>query len=852
MRPALLRLLKRPSALSVLDSLISIPTGIEELESRCKKECLRYYSQSQVQKIDEHGAEFEQLGGHRLRRRSQPRPSSFRVYEIQPPRSEVANSNEFAKLLESTTSSTGLPRDVGLQLEKLEFESDVGHSNDIGTRLVDDPTRRHDFALWEELLRYRQRHYGDKGTLDIWEGLMVRVEGVQLPVRGERADFFWQSFVNLGLKRAVIMNELENYASDLWKKTGNRWDRFYESVVGGFIEQGKPQRAVEWHKKLQHIHLSSPNDILRVLKPALTLCRKPGSRDISSKNRRRISSGLWIFQNICHCTKDHRIYGPVICTLLRNGHYEDVFPMHKFLVARNDHPQTYEDIQPLLEFAKENWPRPLLQKLACYVDEHFPNRIDLMEKDDPTTKDLQTKKGAWLEEKPFKDEFGARLFATKAFNFDMIISGLQMLGVSSIGPQTLREMAVRAHGSQDILDKLRQLQTAGISTGNSVFARLIRKLAAENREVLLSDLLKSDQHFEMLEDVAMQESLLVSYYASRDWRQYNMTLAILTEARKERPDLSNVHFRKFIAADEWRFASNVVDDMALRDRALSKESIEFMVRHVLTPRKQGHMPRHIRGRSLVKEVTFVSQILQRGVKAGTPVSPELWVEILKRLGMINRWHDLRDCSLWLARQYSSIPKNTVGSRTISAPVKRHSELARVDGNRLLEAIFTSQMQAAIVSWGFKMRISRNPEKEYQPFGVDSEVAIPWVRGLVLLRELEQNGVQLQVRDIRQACRQRLKVIFGRSFESSRGMNRMLRRENPYSIDQVIGDIHRAWGEPSLFGGREHDDLHRLVNPPVSKMSLRRTARNGRQRKAAAIRSDMIVYSRSRLNNQEPP
>lgn len=143
---------------------------------------------------------------------------------------------------------------------------------------------------------------------------------------------------------------------------------------------------------------------------------------------------------------------------------------------------------------------------------------------------------------------------------------------------------------------------------------------------------------------------------------------------------------------------------------------------------------------------------------------------------------------------------------------------------MLRAIFNPRMQMAIVAWGFRMRPSSKPDtKTYNPFNVEGENLVPWVRGLVLLRELEQKGVRLRLGVIRRACRHRLAVLFGRPRHSSRRWNRLLRRENPYSAERVVGDMRRAWG-PSLFSDREVRNMHRLVNPPTSKMSLRRTRR----------------------------
>ncbi|KAF7162925.1 hypothetical protein CNMCM6106_000050 [Aspergillus hiratsukae] len=635
-----------------------------------------------------------------------------------------------------------------LQPDKLDFESDIGHTQGIGTRLVDDPAHRQKLELWEQLLRYRQRHYGDRGTLDIWVALTDRVEGVDLPVVGEQADFFWHSFVDLGLKREAILGEVLAYALELWKRTGRRWDKLYEVVVGGYLERA----------------LTMSNESTKIVLP-------------TTATRRSVSPGIGAFKNICRLTDGHQIYGCAISQLLQLGRVEDAFSLHSFLVERHDHPQTYEEFQPLLQCAKELNLRKFYEKLEAYSKNRFPDRVASADESGAAEEDdtRESSGKVWLQEKPFKDELGARLFATKALAFETTVAGLKMFGVQAIGPQSLREMAVRAQGSQDLVARLRELHKAGISIGDSVFARLIRKLASENRDILLSDLLHSDQHPDVLEDAAMQESLLISYYIARDWRPYNMTLAILGEIFDDTSKLWDIHFRKFIASGEWASASNVVDEMTLSGRKLAQESVDFMVKHALTPRRPGVGPVQGIDLSSSKEVSFVFRVLQRVVPMGTSVSPDLWIEMLKRLGMTNHWDELRRCCLWLARQYSAAPKPSDAASLIISSTdlsRRETDgVARDDGDRMLQAVFSKNMQAAIVAWGFKMRVSPNPDHEgYSALG--HENLVPWVRGLVLLRELEHNGIHLWRSWIRRACRHRLAVLFGHSRQSSRHINRL--------------------------------------------------------------------------------
>lgn len=325
----------------------------------------------------------------------------------------------------------------------------------------------------------------------------------------------------------------------------------------------------------------------------------------------------------------------------------------------------------------------------------------------------------------------------------------------------------------------------------------------------------------------MQESFLVSYYMTRDWRQYQMTLAILAEISEEGPELFNVHFRKHIASGQLKSAAKVLNEMTLRGRTLTKDSLKLLVREALGPRRPGAGPPVRFGLHPSREVTIIFRMLKQAAPKGCPVEAGLWVEILKRFGMTHRWYEVRDCCLWLARFYSSQAKPPGHVPWIVRPGQRKAGIVATPahyGSDMLQAIFSSQMQAALVSWGFRCRVSLSETKAYNPFKVEGERLVPWVRGLVLLRELEQHGVRLKRYWIRRTCRHRLAVLFGRYRLSSRHRNRMLRRENQYDVHRVIQDMNRAWGDSTLFCGLEGRNLNQLVNPPSTKMSLNRTRR----------------------------
>ncbi|KAJ5090309.1 hypothetical protein N7532_008993 [Penicillium argentinense] len=819
MRPALLRLLKRPSAVSILDTLAATSVGIEQLECdyarlRFQPRCLRY--QSTVGDTD--SCTTETRHGKWPRTVSEKRRLSFSTHEIE----AKAPSDETLNNLPSnpTTIHNSGAKTLRLHPDRLEFESDVGHINDIGTRLIDQPENANDFELWEELLRYRQRHYGDKGTQDIWEGLTVRLQGVQLPVSGERADFFWRSFVEFGLRREIYLGDVIQYAISLHQRDGRTWSQLYEAVVGGLLDRGRTRQATALHRWLQKSGIAQPNDLVRVLKPAFDPACLPVSSEpvnLVAAQRRTITLGLRAFKEMCRTAPGHKIYGPVVSTLAQHGYGENALRMHNFLVKHDDHPQTADEMMDILDYVKKYGSRDEFGALQTYAKERC---LDTANGDG---QGLHSSSSAGRRTNPpegrFNDDIGAKLISTRAFNFDIVQGTLKMLGVSAVGPRTLREVAIRSNGSKDILDKMNRFRTAGISIQDCVFVRLVEKLAKQNRDIVLSDLLHSDQHPDVLEDAQIQEAFLASHYMTQDWRQYNLSQAVLTELFPSSPGLWDIHFRKHIAVGEYDAASKVVDEIAVHGQRLSEESVDFMAEKVLTARQLTKAPSPGKHLSARNEVMFVFRVLERVVPAGGYISAAFWVELLKRLGMNNNWRELSEVCHWLVRWYSFTP----GSKSkLSATSFAKDQPAGRDG-RILNQIFSQRMQAAIVTWGFRSPLQDHVVgKHVYQHPNSGQKFIPWIRGIALLRQLRDAGLQVNTGWVRQATRHRLAILFSQYTPSAKPLNRTLRRWCPFTPQEVVADVDRAWGEP-LFDGAENSRPKWLVNPTRTQSSRRRAS-----------------------------
>jgi hypothetical protein len=722
-------------------------------------------------------------------------------------------------------------------VDQLEYESSL-HTQEIngGKRLVDDPLRKHDFELWKGLLQYRKRRHGHQGVLEIWNGIVERSDDIQLPVEGELADYIWKTFVEAGLADEHLLYDITKYAERLWTNNETRWRKLYQTVVGGLFAKGLPEEAVVWHHKLQEIHLREANDIVLVMTQAVSsIPQKPPDWSLYSRETITLGNGRGVraFGEICMATEGHQIYETIIPFLLQKGLALDATYMHDFLVKRGDVPRDSNTVQQVLDFANtesHTFSQKVRQRIrkiksstldtsvfdslgASEQAEASGNRQQGTDPDRPNGQEED-----WIKEKTFRDEFGARLFATKALTVDMITNGLQMFGVQAIGPLSLREIALRADGPKDILEKMQALRKANITIRDCAFTRLVERLALEHKDIVLEDLLHSDQHPDVLEDVAVQETLLCSYLMARDWRLYNLTKAILNEVAKD--DMDNIQFRVSLSAKEWSAASDVVDRMYLDSKTLTQQSIDHMFYAVLTPRLPGRLQPYPEDPK-IDEVGYAERILKLAFRSGTEVDPQCWVELLKRMGMHrhDQWHRIQQLCLWLAQNYV-VQDDSHFLHSLSRSTGIDSDTILAKNRTMIRHIFNPRMQMALIAWGFKSPLWYKNAVHEIPDPIGGGMVILWTRGLLLLRDLERLGVTIHPNFVRQACRERLQMLFGELYSVKR-WNRTLRQKNPFRFSRILNDMLTIY--PTLFTQEDRIDLHKLVDRPLQGMANRRMA-----------------------------
>lgn len=709
MRTALDTLLARPPALRALRALITPSDSATSQSHHSTCHCRRYHRSRSfrgavaVLNVEEHDGNQEGVRSTVSDNRSSRRTSSA-IKRYNDPRTEHTDSPPVVRRLRTGKRSAW---------DELNFQSDVAQSSSDAPRLVDGPEKKLDFDYWVELLEFRQRIYGGQGVHDIWHGIGARE--IDIPTKGRNADVLWGTF----LKHKDLFKEILDYATSLRQKTGRSYEPLYENIVGYFLDLGNAQSAFVWHRRLRE-QFYVPAGALQEL--ALRAARNKLS--------------LNAFRRIYIESEDRNVYDSLISTLCDQGQYDTAMEWHSFLVKNYDYP------------SKASASKPMMQHFAAYGNQLSPGRVSNVTQEllvggtaytnGPASPDGKPVEGNRfsremmnrllgkthaVEPKVLDDSFCARLFATKTFGVDMVISGLGMLGVEEVGPLALRELAVRAPSPEVILQKLEQLKATGISIKQSVFSSAVVRFAAENRTQLLSSVLSTDEHPDVFEDQSLQKELLSSYVKARDWQNVHLTLGILTVFHSEPLQESwNLLLRSHSQHSDHATLIQVLEDMRMARVKITRQSWTTLYQYRLRPRRRGMRPATQGGDS--DDLLLIANIWRSALESGRTLHPLRWREILRRFGMTGRFEELSRLTLWIASWYST---NKTGAFEISlAPQMKHGRptfspdlaicIPLSHRAHAFDLIFTPKLLDAIITHGFNagiMSVQRQYERRHR-------------------------------------------------------------------------------------------------------------------------------------------
>ena len=672
---------------------------------------------------------------------------------------------------------------------------------------------------WAYLLAERERLHGLAGVQKTWQEM--RSNDVDLPCHGLHAQMLWDAFS----RHPEMFNDIYLYAIDLQKKTGQTWNGLYHAIVGHALRLGSMD-ALKWHRRFYKWYTPTFNTTRGLVRAA-----------ISS------AESLWVFKKIYHATPvDQRfVYNSLLQLLRRNKQFDGAARWHRFLIEHDDHPKNIiydfhsialhsETVLTGSNLPKQHAGLPIDSDQEARADQvragghesgHVPAALQMV------TRMLGMPRNT--EPSDLSDSFCARLFATTAFPMHSVIQGIAMFNVERIGPLTLRELAVRAGSAETLAQKLKVLKENGIRPSQDTFSRLVCKLTEDDRPGTLIDFLRSDHHPDVFDDEPLVRRLLAAYIDRQEWQDAHRMLLVLTFSHQDpEQETWNIILRHHAEKKDTQRVKQVMRDMERKKLIVTQESLIFLRLCTLTNRRDGRRPSQEQSNDGEKQLLVMINVMQSSVQKGVRITSGQWREVIKRLGMTEQIDELHRLLLWLAEWYSkadNVPGKSrfeveatswqQGPDYLTQSAARHSSgIPSRSITHPLRKIFRPVLIQAIIEWSFKTGFRDiDNHSPHAHVTLTHPVNIPppsqtYLKGLVFLYELLKKGVWLYPATIQRALTNRLWILYAPGV-SDKPANRRARSINPYTLEQMVYEIKRAWPHWKLFPNVDEEALHML-------------------------------------------
>jgi hypothetical protein len=807
MRPALQRLLSRPSSLGLLRLLVGTPVlDIPRAPANRSQICL-YKGHIQGRHHATWAVAARGVADH----------ESDDVYDTQPiPTSIIQNIAIEGEnnLRQKVNIDYGPWADNRLREDELDFESNLRVVTTSQQRLLSHPRHSLDPRLWLRLLQYRQRIYGDTGVLEFWEDIQQR--NIQLPTKqgfeGRAANKCWMIFLALGFRQKDVLEEVWRYADKMLDSTGKRWPKLYTTIIQYMLLNDRGHEAVQWHTRLIDRHPPGPRGFSE-------LCRH-------TVMRRGDLIGLW---KIYEKSSYRNAYAKVVPVFCEQEDFKAAFEWHTLFMRNGDLPSQSKMVEPLVHFLAIYDPPKAVQVTGSLVKAGVPSNMSRTLNDNTKISremmNLIHGEAFHVPAKAYNDNLGARWFATNWVSLDVAINAVHALGVQEIGPLSLQAIALREPDPKSIVIRINQLKSLGVSIGNSLFARAVESFARNRKYDFLEGLLNSDQHPDQLEDWKLQETLLSSYARAKDWPQYRRTFAIrLVGSKSPEIETSNLVLRSLVTNGDLPSVLDALSRMYDEGTVVKTMTTSYILRKILRPRQSGRRPMKMANRK--DDLILGINVLKGIMRSGSFVPVTYWREIIRRLGMLGQFTRLKELCLFLASWYGPSDARTAqGLRRLGRRYRVPAQVPTSHPLHPLKILFSTSLQKAIVEWGFMHALKPSPNHETKSTRLihNDDPSLPQVTsGIKLLKELRRLGVHVDPKSVKSAIIDRLVVYYGPG-RSNKPYNRVAKARNPLKIEQMACQIDHAL-EGQVFTGM---DLQKAIESRANArlLKLRRRREN---------------------------
>nr|POF22278.1 hypothetical protein CFP56_36363 [Quercus suber] len=708
------------------------------------------------------------------------RPKASQDHEEQGTGQETAISNHGESLgSQAKTYKTK----HNLLREQAEFGSSDENNIDQLLKMVFSE-QEDEVKAWVTLLEQQQRRRGAAGVRAVWLGM--RGHSFDIPVAGELADRLWKPFISFAAA-SDWLSEVLAYAAELKLQKRVQYPHLYSCVVGYFLKF-VPHLARPYHKRLREAGLVPQDAMKQIVGEAIQ------PNEISSANER-----FGAFRALYRQSDERDLYDLAIDMILAEvGHGVTAVKWHRLLIATGDAPSSATFARPdVQELFKLDGDRSLPMMTVRRADKRSAGNAQQIAAYPKLTRENMSRlvgEVHGIKPKTISDTFVAKVFATRAFSVEAILSGIGYFGIDTIGPLALRELAVKTGTATELRKAIAALAKLNIHVEETVFCRLLHQTATEQNNEVFEALLDSDQHHEVYEDAALQERILTAQLARNDWPRARVTLAVLELIGEEaRVQAWNRVLQHHISRKDIFMVVQMMQRIQSGRIPLTHASLVSLSQHVLPDRRRGRRETPIWAASRIvrDRYEFVVQALMYAHDHGlVRIWPWSWAYLITTQGIRGRFDSVEKMVLKLA-----------GSHLRTHDMELYTLDNANQGQRIDAFLSDPRFHGQLVVWGFRQRRThatrRLPSKSrgLQPL-LRSSASASWERGFRLVRTLNKvYGIPVDLEAVRHAFLSRMIVLFGPG-RSTKSLNNQVRRKYRHSLAHYTRQLHVLW--PELF------------------------------------------------------
>ncbi|KAI1172310.1 hypothetical protein F4777DRAFT_519668 [Nemania sp. FL0916] len=693
---------------------------------------------------------------------------------------------------------------------RLAVESDFsrhGPAKDWPYQLrVDKFENRGDLALWSCLLDYQMRIYGSAGVAHVWGALWGRK--TLYTVDGPLADTFWRIMLEGALVSddPGFLDQVWVYSEWMCDLHQSKWPQLYTTIIRHLLRTHQHQRALQWHVRLMPNFDPGADEFARIIKDFV------------------LDTELYRLDTLpsLYKTSQHRnLYDALLPYLFNLGQSKLARHWRRILIRHGEVPLMPTPLRPFLRFMKGYYPNDTLTGEERAVLKFAPELTD-DEKINLSREFMNRVHGQTfgISVKGYSDQLGARWFASSWVSLDTAISTVSALGVENIGPLSLQSIALRAAGSGNLLDRIAQLRENGISVRESNYVHIILYLARQNDDELLGDLLQSDFHPDVFDDLDLQTRLMDSAASKADWRTFRLLfVARLVAFARSAREIANSVLRICFENRSTSGVIRILEEMRSRRIPLNVDEASHIYDSLVED--YNHCQRSLTS----KLALFYLSIFRQLKSMDVPVPLSHWKLVMLSMVRRGQLEDLERLSVELVDMFVNSPSLRPGfvplhiwdlPMAIKAPLHGVENLLGVyipqdipgsHENHPLRELFNSKVVTEMIEGAFTTHSGQRIDTNHDTSSSRRQSQASKVSRMVqLFRVLHERGLYIRFRKIKFVMTNCLVKIYGPAAPADTP-HRLMRAGNALTLKEMKLLIDEAWGRQLL---PSYDELMHII------------------------------------------